>query len=64
MNHQLAEDVAAASAAYAFNVLQEIMALPAPEAYQRLFELFRVAILAFEDGQSSWFAAPGLSESM
>lgn len=51
---ELADDVAAASAAYALNVLNDIIALPASEVYQRLYDLFRVAILAYTEGGAGW----------
>ena len=61
LNH--AYDVAAASASYALDVLQEIAALPAGEAYLRLHDLFHTAILAYVDGQNGWGLAPEPSEN-
>ena len=58
MNQRHAEDVAAASAAYAFNVLPEISNLPATEFYRRLSELFLTAILAYCECQHSWAIPP------
>ena len=43
-----AEDVAAASAAYLFNVLPGITALPAPEAFERLKLHFETAIMTYQ----------------
>ncbi len=54
MNHQHAYDVAAASAAYAFNVLPQIIALPASDAFLRLHDLFHTAILAYTDPGHGW----------
>ncbi len=60
-NH--AYDVAAASAAYALDVLQEIAALPAGEAYLRLHDLFHTSILAYVDCQNGWRLVPEPSEN-
>ncbi len=49
MNHQHAYDVAAVSAAYVYNILPAIAALPAAEAYLRLHDLFFNAILAYAE---------------
>jgi hypothetical protein len=43
---QLAEDVAAASAAYLFLALPELLQLPASELHARLTEQFQTAICA------------------
>jgi hypothetical protein len=56
MNQNHAYDVAAASAAYALDVLQEIAALPAGEAYLRLHDLFHTAILAYTNACQGWEA--------
>lgn len=53
-DQKLIEDVAAASAAYLFNVLPEITKLPATEQYERLKLHFSTAFLAYQDAQAGW----------
>ena len=55
MNPKLAADVAAASAAYLFDILPSILALPPPEAYERIKAVFAAASQAYEDGKDGWF---------
>lgn len=55
---QLAGDVAAASAAYLFNVLPEILKLPASEQYERLRLHIEAAFLAYRDAQDGWVPPP------
>jgi hypothetical protein len=52
--HQHAEDIAAAAAAYLWNVLPFIMKLSAPEAFDRLKTHFEVAITAYTKGTERW----------
>ena len=59
----LAKDVAAASAAYLFNILPEIMKLPAPEAYARLQAHIHTAILVYADGLNNWGFPPEPSDN-
>jgi hypothetical protein len=54
----LREDVCAASAAYLFNVLPELVKLPAPEQFKRLAAHFEAALLAYRDGMSGWIPEP------
>ena len=49
-----AGDVAAASAAYLFNLLPAIAALPASEAFWRLETHFLAAIAAYRDARAGW----------
>ena len=60
MNHDpdLADDVAAASAAYLFNVLPEILKLPASERYARLAVHFEACLCAYKDGLAGWVPEP------
>jgi hypothetical protein len=51
---QLMDDVAAASAAYLWNILPEIAKLPCVEGFERLAEHFRTAFLAYFDGRCGW----------
>ncbi len=51
---QLAEDVAAASAAYLVNVLPEIIKLPASQMFERLKTHFSTAFLAYSEGLENW----------
>ncbi len=50
----LAEDVCAASAAYLFNLLPELVKLPATEQFERLAAHFEAAITAYVDGLAGW----------
>ena len=52
-----ADDVAAASAAFLFNLLPAIAALPAPEAFERLAGHFRANLTAYRDARAGWAAA-------
>jgi hypothetical protein len=58
LDAQLADDVAAASAAYLFNVLPSIVALPPPEAFERLKGHFEAALAAYADGTDGWIPEP------
>lgn len=49
-----ADDVSSASAASLFNVLPELLKLPAPQQFERLREHFRTAFLAYHDGLAGW----------
>lgn len=53
-----AEDVAAASAAYAWNLIADIAKLPPPEGFKRLYDLFHTALVAFVECQSGWGLGP------
>ena len=48
------EDLAAASAAYTYNVLPEIAKLPPPEGFRRLYDLVNAALQAYADSQRAW----------
>jgi hypothetical protein len=50
-NESHAEDVAAA---YAWTVIEEIAKLPPSEGYQRLYNLFHTALLAYAECQNGW----------
>jgi hypothetical protein len=63
LNETHAEDVAAASAAYAMNLLAEIAKMPVPEGFERLYGLFYTAILAYTDCRSGWGVLPEPSEN-
>lgn len=63
MNRKVAEDVAAASAAYAYNLLADISALPAPECYERLNALFLTAIQAYCEFEHGWAIPPMPSDN-
>jgi hypothetical protein len=63
LNEPHAEDVAAASAAYAWNVIGEIAKLSPIEGFQRLYDLFHTAILAYVESQSGWGLGPEPSEN-
>jgi hypothetical protein len=54
----LADDVAAASAALLFNLLPEIVKLPAPEAYARLQSHIHAALLAYAESLEGWGFPP------
>ena len=54
----LAEDVAAASAAYLWDVLPEIMATAPEEAVRRLALHVETAIRAYLDGREKWGFRP------
>jgi hypothetical protein len=58
LNEAHAEDVAAASAAYALGLVEEIGQLPSPEALERLYDLFHTAILAYAECQNGWGLGP------
>lgn len=51
---ELAQDVAAASAAYLLTMLPAIMRLPRDEAFERLTMHFEAAISAYLDGVRGW----------
>ncbi|QJW94195.1 hypothetical protein [Frigoriglobus tundricola] len=57
-NSALADDVCAASAAYLFNLLPDLVKLPAPEQFQRLAAHFEAALLAYHDGINGWLPEP------
>lgn len=46
---RLVEEVCAASAAYLFNLLPQLVQLPAAEQFKRLASHFESALLAFHD---------------
>jgi hypothetical protein len=54
LNEADAADVAAASAAFAWNLVAEIARLPPPEGFKRLYELFYTALLAYAECRSGW----------
>lgn len=55
MSDDLADDCAAASAAYVLNcVLPTLAALPAPERFERLKSCFEACIAALLDGMRGW----------
>jgi hypothetical protein len=54
----LAEDVAAASAAYLWGVLPEILKTAPEEAVRRLAQHFETAIRAYLDGRENWDFLP------
>ncbi|HEV3440675.1 MAG TPA: hypothetical protein VG122_25190 [Gemmata sp.] len=58
LNETHAEDVSAASAAYALGLVEEIVKLPSPEALERLYELFYTALLAYAECQNGWGLGP------
>lgn len=61
MNPDLIEDVCAASAAYLFYLLPDLVKLPAPEAYKRLAAHFEAALLAYRDGLAGWVPEPSVN---
>jgi hypothetical protein len=63
LNETNAEDVAAASAAYAYNQVAEIAKLPPPEGFHRLYDLFYTAILAYADCRNGWGLGPEPSKN-
>jgi hypothetical protein len=54
LNEIHAEDVAAASAAYVYNLLPELAKLSPPEGFRRLYDLFHTAIVAYVESQCNW----------
>lgn len=54
----LIEDVAAASAAYLFNMLPEIVKLAAPEAYAQLQTHIHSALIAYAESLNNWGFPP------
>jgi hypothetical protein len=54
MNEQLANDVAAASAAYLIDCLPEILGLPAHEVIHRLELHIHTAIVAYLESTRNW----------
>ncbi len=54
LNETHAEDVAASSAAYAWNLLEEISKLPPSEGFKRLYDLFHTAIQAYTECLHNW----------
>jgi hypothetical protein len=63
LNETDAEDVAAASAAHAYNSISEIANLPPPEGFQRLYDLFYTALQAYADCQIGWGVLPEPSKN-
>jgi hypothetical protein len=63
LNETHAEDVAAASAVYAYKLLAEIAKLPMPEGFERLYDLFYTALQAYADCQNGWGLGPVPSEN-
>jgi hypothetical protein len=55
---ELMEDVCGSSAAYTWNVLPEIAKLPCAEGFERLFDIFRTAFIAYSDGLEGWVPDP------
>ncbi|MFO0847862.1 MAG: hypothetical protein U0871_04765 [Gemmataceae bacterium] len=51
---RLMEDVSAASAAYAVNLLPEIVRLAPSEAFERLRLMFEAALVAYTDRAAGW----------
>jgi len=58
MTPDLMEDVISASAVYLFNVLPEIVKLPAGEQFKRLSVHFEAALMAYKDGLAGWVSEP------
>ena len=52
------EDVSAATAAYVWNALPDIAALPAPEGFRRLKEIVETAFAAYADATGGWGVPP------
>jgi hypothetical protein len=63
LNETHAEDICAASAAFAWNVVTEIARLPPPEGFERLYDLFHTALLAYAECQNGWGLGPEPSEN-
>jgi hypothetical protein len=63
LNETNAEDVAAASAAYAYNQIAEIAKLSPQEGFRRLYELFYTALHAYADCQNGWGLGPKPSKN-
>jgi hypothetical protein len=63
LNETDAEDVSAASAAYALGLIEELAGLPSPEALSRLYDLFHTAILAYAECQTGWGLGPEPSKN-
>lgn len=57
-SEKLIDDVAAASAAYLWNVLPQIAKLPCVEGFERLEEHIRTAFIAYFDGLDGWMLSP------
>jgi hypothetical protein len=55
---EIIEDVSASSAAYTWNVIPEIAKLPCAEGFERLYEIFQTAFLAYFDGLEGWAPEP------
>ena len=51
---ELLEDVAAASAAYLYNMLPRLVELPAKEVYRQLAAHFEAALCAYRDSLNNW----------
>ena len=58
LNETAADDVAAASAAYAFNLIVDIAQLPPPEGFRWLYDLFHTALVAYVECQNGWGLGP------
>jgi hypothetical protein len=63
LNETHAEDVAAASAAYTWNLLAGIVKLSPPEGFERLYYLFYTALQAYADWQIGWGSLPEPSKN-
>lgn len=58
MDEGVIEDVCSASAAYAFNVLPEILKLDPPAAFRRLYDLFHTTFVAYREAKGGWVPEP------
>jgi hypothetical protein len=63
LNETHAEDVAAASAAFAWNLVGDIARLPPTEGFQRLYDLFHTALLAYVECHNGWRPGPEPSDN-
>ena len=63
MNQNHAEDVAAASAALLWNILPDIVKLPACEGYARLQEHLEACIFAYRESLSGFGLPPEPSDN-
>ncbi len=55
---ELIEDISAASAAYLWNILPEIAALPGSEGFERLCDVFRTAFIVYFDARNERVPEP------
>lgn len=63
IDHTLADDVSAASAAYLFNLLPGFATLPAPDVYERLQHHIFAALVAYAEAAKNWGLPPEPSDS-